>query len=159
MKYLLPMRFREFCRTVDVTCYNGQSQSGSGGHAYMVQAGRWNNRLKAIALGIGLALTMLTVRHWYGTFMDGHPPCNDCRADFPGFCAAAKLIWEKPSAHYDNASQLAIQKAIDNRIGDSILQFAYPPVTALVLMPLGWLSFRMAFVAITLVNMALLLFM
>jgi len=101
---------------------------------------------------------MLTVRHWYGTFMDGHPPCNDCRADFPGFYAAAKLIWEKPSALYDNAPQLAIQKAIDNRIGDSILPFAYPPVTALVLMPLGWLSFRMAFVAITLVNMALLLF-
>ena len=124
----------------------------------MAQSERWNNRLKAIALGIGLALTMLTVRHWYGTFMDGHPPCNDCRADFPGFYAAAKLIWEKPSALYDNAPQLAIQKAIDNRIGDSILPFAYPPVTALVLMPLGWLSFRMAFVAITLVNMALLLF-
>ena len=106
----------------------------------MAQSERWNNRFKAIAFGIGLALTMLTVRHWYGTFMDGHPPCNDCRADFPGFYAAAKLIWEKPSALYDNASQLAIQKAIDNRIGDSILPFAYPPVTALVLMPLGWLS-------------------
>jgi len=124
----------------------------------MAQSERWNNRLKALALGIGLALTMLTVRHWYGTFMDGHPPCNDCRADFPGFYAAAKLIWEKPSALYDNAPQLAIQKAIDNRIGDSILPFAYPPVTALLLMPLGWLSFRMAFVAITLVNMALLWF-
>ncbi len=71
---------------------------------------------------------------------------------FRSFTPRAKLIWEKPSALYDNASQLAIQKAIDNRIGDSILPFAYPPVTALVLMPLGWLSFRMAFVAITLVN-------
>jgi hypothetical protein len=68
---------------------------------------------------------MLTVRHWYGTFMDGHPPCNDCRADFPGFYAAAKLIWEKPSALYDNAPQLAIQKAIDNRIGDSQTQIVF----------------------------------
>jgi hypothetical protein len=123
----------------------------------MIRSEQWNNRIKAAALGIGLALTALTIRHWYGTFMYGYPPCNDCRSDFPGFYAAARLVWEKPSALYDYAPQLAIQKAIDNRIGDSILPFAYPPITALVLMPLGWLSFRAAFVGMTLVNISLLL--
>jgi len=107
----------------------------------MVQLQRWNNRFKAAALGLGLVLVMINVRPWYGILVNGHPPCNDCRADFPGFYAAAKLIWKKPSALYDYAPQLAIQKAIDNRIGDSILPFAYPPVTALILMPLGWLPF------------------
>lgn len=123
----------------------------------MLQLARWNNRMKAVAVGFGIALTMLNVRHWYGTLMTGHPPCSDCRADFPGFYAAAKLMWENPSALYEYAPQLAIQRAIDNRIGDSILPFAYPPVTALVLMPLGWLSFRTAFVTMTLVNIGLLM--
>jgi len=122
----------------------------------LAQRDRWNNRLKAIALGIGLALTLLTLRHWYETFSFGHPLCADCRADFPGFYAGAKLIWQSPRALYDYAQQLAIQRTIDNRIGDSVLPFAYPPFTALVLMPLGWLSFRAAFVAITLVNVLLL---
>lgn len=124
----------------------------------MARSDLWNGRFKAIALGIGLALTMLTVRHWYGTLINGHPPCDNCRADFPGFYAAAKLIWTKPSELYDYAPQLAIQKAIDNRIGNSILPFAYPPVTALILMPLGWLSFRAAFVVMTFANIVLLLF-
>lgn len=122
----------------------------------MMHSPRWNNRIKAVALGIGLALTALTVRHWYGTFVYGYPLCNDCRSDFPGFYSAARLIWEKPATLYDYAPQLAIQKAIDNRIGDSILPFAYPPTTALVLMPLGWLPFRVAFVTMTLVNISLL---
>jgi len=122
----------------------------------MIQSERWNNRIKAAAVGIGLALTALTIRHWYGTFMYGYPPCSDCRSDFPGFYAAARLIWEKPSDLYDYAPQLAIQKAIDNRIGDSILPFAYPPITALVLMPLGWLPFHVAFAGMTLINISLL---
>jgi len=125
----------------------------------MAQTDRWNNRLKAVALGLGLALTALTVRHWWGTFWYGHPPCDDCRADFPGFYAAAKLIWQDPKALYDYAPQLAIQRMIDSRIGESILPFAYPPFTAIIMMPLGWLSFRAAFVAMTLVNGALLLCM
>ncbi len=35
----------------------------------MQQSERWKNRFKAVALGIGLALTMLTIRHWYETFI------------------------------------------------------------------------------------------
>lgn len=119
---------------------------------------RWNNRLKAVAIGLILALTALTVRHWHGTFMYGHPPCDDCRSDFPCFYAAAKLIRQMPSSLYDDASQLAIQKTIDPRIGDSILPFTYPPLTAVVYMPLGWLPFSEAFLAITLTNLLLLAF-
>ena len=123
-----------------------------------VQLSFWNNRLKAVAIGLIVALTALTVRHWYGTFMYGYPPCDDCRSDFPCFYAAAKLIWQSPSALYDEASQLAIQKTIDPRIGDSILPFTYPPFTAVVYMPLGWLPFSAAFLAVTLINLMLLAF-
>lgn len=122
----------------------------------MMPRSTWNNRLKAVALGLGIALSALTIRHWYGTFMVGHPPCQNCRADFPGFYAAAKLVWQAPSKLYAYGDQLAIQKAIDDRIGDSILPFAYPPFTAVVLMPLGWLPFRASFAAMTLANAMLL---
>lgn len=125
-------------------------ESGSANH--------WNNRLKAVAIGLILALTAVTIRHWYGTFMYGHPPCDDCRPDFPCFYAAAKLIWGSPSALYNDASQLAIQKTIDPRIGESILPFTYPPFTAVVYMPVGALSFPAAFVAITLINLLLFAF-
>ena len=79
------------------------------------RANRWNNRLKAVAMGLIIALSGVTIRHWYGTFMHGHPPCDDCRPNFPCFYAAAKLIWSAPSSLYDHASQLAIQKTIDPR--------------------------------------------
>src|SRR4029434_3183172 len=125
-------------------------ESGSANH--------WNNRLKAVAIGLILALTAVTIRHWYGTFMYGHPPCDDCRSEFPCFYAAAILIWGSPSALYNDASQLAIQKTIDPRIGESILPFTYPPFTAVVYMPVGALSFPGAFVAITLINLLLFAF-
>jgi glycosyl transferase family 87 len=112
----------------------------------------WNNRLKAVAIGLALALTVLTIQHWYGTLIHGHPPCDNCRADFPSIYSGAKLVWQSPSALYDHASQLAIQKTIDDRIGDSTLPFTYPPFVAVVLMPLGWLPFSAAFLAITLIN-------
>jgi hypothetical protein len=118
----------------------------------------WNRRFKAVALGIVLALTALTIRHLYETTFFGHPICDNCRPDFPQFYAAAKLIWQSPSALYDEASQLAIQKTIDSRIGDSLLPYTYPPFTAMVLMPLGWLSFPVAFAAMALFNLVLFVF-
>lgn len=121
------------------------------------QRQRWNRRLKAVALGLGLALTALTVRHGYETFTFGHPLCENCRADFPSLYSGAKLIWENPGALYDLQRQLAIQKNIDPRIGESALAYAYPPVTALLLMPLGWLSFANAYLVMAVVNGLLLL--
>jgi hypothetical protein len=44
-------------------------------------------------------------------------------ADFPGFYAAAKLVWNTPTKLYAYEDQLARQKSIDNRIGDSILSW------------------------------------
>jgi hypothetical protein len=121
-----------------------------------MQSARWNNRLKAIALGLGLALSTLTVRHWWSIFNYGHPPCNDCVADFPQFYAGAKLVWQDPSHLYDYAEQLALQRTVDPRIEDTTQPFAYPPFTALVLMPLAWLPFSGAFAVMTLVNVGLL---
>lgn len=118
----------------------------------MAQPDHWNNRLKAVALGLGLALTMLTVRHWYETFLFGHPLCDDCGTDFPSLYTGAKLIWENPTALYDLDQQLVIEKTIDPRLGNSSLAFAYPPFTAFILMPLGWLSFAKAYLVMTVVN-------
>lgn len=118
----------------------------------------WRHRLKAVALGLGLAFTALTVRHWSSTLEYGHPPCSDCVADFPQFYAAAKLIWQNPSKLYSNQHQVVIQKALDPRIGETIQPFAYPPFMALVLIPLSWLPFQGAFVLMTLINAALLTF-
>lgn len=122
----------------------------------MQQRNKWKNRLKPVVLGMGLALSTLTIRHWYETFTFGHPLCQDCRPDFPQFYAAARLIWESPSALYDEASQLAIQRTIDSRIGDSLLPYTYPPFTAVAFMPLGRLPFNAAFVAMTVLNTLLL---
>jgi hypothetical protein len=112
----------------------------------------WNRRLKAIAVGLGIALSVLTARHWYETYTLGHPNCDNCRADFPALYAGAKLMWENPSALYNLDQQLAIQRTIDPRIGDSILGFAYPPFTAFLMMPLGSTSFPNAFLVMSVVN-------
>jgi|GEM_PF-1313553 len=113
-------------------------------------------RLKAVALGLGLALTALTIRHWSSTFTYGYPPCSDCVADFAQFYAGAKLIWQDPSNLYSYAHQVAIQKALDPRIADSTQPFAYPPFMALIIMPLGWLPFPWSFASMTLINAGLL---
>ena len=112
----------------------------------------WNRRLKAIAVGLGIALSLLTARHWYETYRFGHPICDNCRPDFPVLYSGARLMWENRSSLYDLERQLAIQKAIDPRIGDSVLGFAYPPFTAFLLMPLGTISFSNAFLVMTVMN-------
>jgi len=61
-------------------------------------------------------------------------------------CRAPNL--ESPSALYDEASQLAIQRTIDSRIGDSLLPYTYPPFTAVVSHAARRLPFNAAFVAI-----------
>ena len=73
----------------------------------------WNRRLKAIAVGLGIALSLLTARHWYETYRFGHPICDNCRPDFPVLYSGARLMWENRSSLYDLERQLAIQKAID----------------------------------------------
>src|SRR5438309_10515359 len=105
----------------------------------------WNRRLKAIAVGLGIALSLLTARHWYETYRFGHPICDNCRPDFPVLYSGARLMWENRSSLYDLERQLAIQKAIDPRVGNSVLGFAYLPFTAFLLLPLGSISFYYAF--------------
>ena len=123
----------------------------------MGQRSTCNNRLKAVALGLALALGALTIRHGYETFSFGHPSCDNCRPDFPSLYSGAKLMWKNRAALYDLDQQLKIQKTIDPRIADSVLAFAYPPTTALVLMPLGWLSFSNAYLLMTVVNVLVLM--
>jgi hypothetical protein len=122
----------------------------------LAQRRAWDNRLRAVGLGVGLALTLLTVRHWYETFLFGHPLCEDCRPDFPQFYAGARLVWQSPAVLYDPTKQLEIQKIIDPRITE-ILPYTYPPVTALLLVPLGWLPFPSAYAAMTALNILLLM--
>ena len=113
---------------------------------------RWVNRLTAMTLGLGLALSMLSLRHWYETVFFGRPLCENCGTDFPAIYAGARLVWENPTALYDLKQQALFEKAVDPRLDDSTLAFAYPPITALLLMPLGWTSFTGAYLLMSLVS-------
>jgi len=110
-----------------------------------------------MTLGLGIALSMLTLRHWSETVFFGRPLCKNCGTDFPAIYAGAKLIWENPTALYDLQQQALFEKAVDPRLDDSTLAFAYPPITALLLMPLGWTSFTGAYLLMSFVSGAALL--
>ena len=105
-----------------------------------------------MTLGLGLALSMLTLRHWYETVFFGRPLCENCETDFPAIYAGARLVWENPTALYDLKQQALFEKAVDPPLDDSTLAFAYPPITALLLMPLGWTSFAGAYLLMSLVS-------
>ena len=123
----------------------------------MMPRSTWNNRLKAVALGVGIGTERArrsaigTGRSWLAIHR-----AKIAAPIFLVYMPAVKLVWQSPSKLYAYGDQIAIQKAIDDRIGDSILPFAYPPFTAVVLMPLGWLPFRASFAAMTLANAMLL---
>ena len=66
-------------------------------------------------------------------------------------------MWTDRSALYDLEQQRLIQQPIDPRRGDWVLPYLYPPFFAVILLPLAWLPFSLAFIAMTLVDLALLI--
>jgi len=117
----------------------------------------WHNRIRAVALGLGLGLSALMGSCWWSIVRDHSPTCSVYQPDFVSFYAAAKLMWTDRSALYDLEQQRLIQKPIDPSRGDWVLPYVYPPFFAVILLPLAWLPFSLAFIAMTLVNLALLI--
>ena len=116
----------------------------------------WSNRAKAIILGLGLGLAFHTSGNWWKIFTDRVPECGqpNCVADFVTFYAEAKLFWDEPQSLYDLDRQLVYQKSIAPT--ERVLPFVYPPITAALMAPLALLPFSTAFLAVTLLNLALL---
>jgi glycosyl transferase family 87 len=79
------------------------------------------------------------------------------KPDFVSFYTAAKLMWTDRSSLYDLEQQRLIQQPIDPSRGKWVLPYIYPPFFAVILLPLAWLPFSLAFIAVTLVNLALLI--
>jgi glycosyl transferase family 87 len=117
----------------------------------------WNNRVHAVALGLGLGLSAIIGPCWWSVVRDHHPTCSENKTDFISFYTAAKLMWTDRSALYDLEQQRLVQQLIDPSRGRWVLPYFYPPFFAVVLVPLAWLPFSLAFIAMTLVNCALLI--
>jgi len=114
----------------------------------------WSNRIKAIVLGLGFALTYYSSANWWSIFAHHAPACAPtCTSDFVTFYAEAKLLREDMSALYDLNRQFAYQQQISPTT--AVLPFVYPPLMAGIIAGLGWLDFSAAFVAVTLLNIAL----
>jgi hypothetical protein len=117
----------------------------------------WNNRVHALALGLGLGLSAIIGPCWWSVVRDHSPTCSENKTDFISFYTAAKLMWTDRSALYDLEQQRLVQQPIDPSRGRWVLPYFYPPFFAVVLVPLAWLPFSLAFIAMTLVNFALLI--
>jgi Glycosyltransferase family 87 len=117
----------------------------------------WHNRIRALALGLGLGLSALIGPCWWSIVSHQHPSCSEYKPDFISLYTAAELMWTDRSSLYDLERQRLIQEPIDPSRGDWGLPYFYPPFFAVILVPLAWLSFSPAFVAMTVVNLALLI--
>lgn len=107
-------------------------------------------RIQAAAVGIALALFAFISPCWWDMARDGVPSCNLVNVDFAAFYTAAKLVTDNPATLYDLTAQRSVQQPL------ALLPYFYPPFFAFALAPLAWLSYSGAFVALTLLNLALL---
>ncbi|HEV8721625.1 MAG TPA: glycosyltransferase family 87 protein [Candidatus Binatia bacterium] len=117
----------------------------------------WHNRIRALALGLGLGLSAIIGPCWWSIVSQHHPACSEYKPDFISLYTAAELMWTDRSSLYDLERQRMIQEPIDPSRGDWVLPYFYPPFFAVILVPLAWLAFSPAFVAMTVVNLALLI--
>jgi hypothetical protein len=115
----------------------------------------WNNRIAALALGLGLAISAVIVPCWWSIVRYHNPSCSAYKPDFISLYTGAKLMWTDRTSLYDLEKQRLVQESIDPSRGSWVLPFFYPPFFAMALLPLAWVPFATAFVAMTLVNLAL----
>lgn len=123
----------------------------------MPAATAWSNRVKAVVLGLGLALAYQASGNWWRIYLDHVPDCGGsrtCIADFLPFYAQTVMIWENPRRLYEIEQQHAYQRRIVPY--ERVLHSPYPPFTVALFAPLGRLSFSNAFLAMTVLNVFLL---
>jgi hypothetical protein len=117
----------------------------------------WNHRIAALALGLGLGLSAIITPCWWSIVRDHSPSCSIYKPDFISLYSGAKLMVTDPASLYDLERQRLVQQPIDPSRGDWVLPFFYPPFFAVLLAPLAWLPFSTAFIAMTVVNLVLLI--
>ncbi len=115
----------------------------------------WNGRIKAIIAGLDLAVAVSLSSNWWSIYTNHIPSCvhDNCVADFVIFYAQPLMLRENPRALYDLDQQLAFQRRFVPT--DRVLIFPYPPIMAVLLLPLTLLSFSGAFLTMTAVNAVL----
>jgi hypothetical protein len=116
----------------------------------------WNKRIGALALGLGLAISVVIGPCWWSIVRHHNPSCSAYKPDFISLYTGAKLLRTDPASLYDLEKQRLVQQPIDPSRGSWVLPFFYPPFFAVALLPLAWLPFSAAFVVMTAINLALL---
>src|SRR6185503_2284458 len=116
----------------------------------------WNNRVGALALGLGLAMSAVMLPCWWSIFRYHNPSCSAYKPDFVSLYTGAVLMQTDRAALYDLEKQRLVQQPIDPSRGSWALPFFYPPFFAVALLPLASMSFSAAFATMTMVNLALL---
>lgn len=122
----------------------------------MVFCHPWTNRIAALAVGLGIAMSLVIGPCWWSIYRDHDPVCSQYKPDFISLYTGAVLMTSDRSALYDLERQRRVQEPIDPSRGRWVLPFFYPPFFALFLAPLAALSFSAAFALMTLFNLALL---
>jgi hypothetical protein len=122
----------------------------------MARPNPWTNRIAALALGAGLAMSLVIAPCWWTIYRDHNPVCSEYKPDFISLYTAAVLVTGDRPGLYDLERQRVVQQPIDPSRGSWVLPFFYPPFFALLLAPLAAFPFSAAFALMTLVNIALL---
>jgi hypothetical protein len=118
------------------------------------QYSRSHNRITALALGLALGMSAFIGPCWWSIVRFHQPACSEAPADFVAFYTAAKLMLSERAALYDLEVQRSVQHAFNPE--RPFTAYYYPPILALLLSPLGWLSFSQAFIIMKLVSLSLL---
>ena len=115
---------------------------------------RWRSLAFAGAAGAGLGSFLFWAGYWFTVVLRG----NLRGPDFFSFYSAAKLyVLKGGSAVYDLVLQRQIQIDVTGQPADRfiVLPYFHPPYYTLLIAPLGYLSYREAYIAMAIFNVIL----
>src|SRR5437867_12218934 len=110
--------------------------------------GRW--LLVAISLIVGAVLLTSGAGVWWGNLTNtgGHI------IDIMGFRTGSQMFWQDRTHLYDLERQLAVETStLAPHPLPRVLPYNYPPFFALLLVPLAWLPFPLAYATATVLNL------
>jgi hypothetical protein len=115
--------------------------------------------LKVISLAVGLGLLASSAGIWWGLLTNTRPQLV---ADFLSLYAGGRLLWQDRTHLYNLERQLAVETSILAPDGlpkralphhYQVLPYNYPPFFTLLLVPLSWLPFPLAYVIASVLNL------
>ena len=111
--------------------------------------------VRAMAIGLGLSIAVIFVTAHDGVDHNG----IQLGGDFVTYWAAAHLAWTgHPTAPYDLATITALEHASVPLPDGAILPFFYPPPWLLLILPLAWMRYMVAWFAFCFVTAVPLIF-